>query len=105
MGSPAVDKAYECLRCARAADNDEQRVAWDRLAQLWLNLANERALMTPYEHELEAQCLRELEALAVERPDPLGRAQAPVGECTDSTVIERAIQTQLTVPVFASQRP
>lgn len=67
MGSPVVDKAYECLRFARAAATDEQRVAWDNLAQLWINLANERCLMTPCEQEIETQRLRELEALAVER--------------------------------------
>ena len=79
MASSAVDKAYECLRHARAAANAEQRVAWDRLAQLWLNLANERSLMTPCEHETEAQRLRELEALAVERHGGSRRAAAGLG--------------------------
>ena len=75
MGSPAVDKAIECLRSARAAVNAEQRAAWDSLAQLWLNLANERSVMTRDEHQIEAQRLRELEELAVERHDPAPGAQ------------------------------
>ena len=94
MDSPAVEKAYACLRFARTAASDEQRAAWDNLARLWLNLANERSLMTPCEQAIEAQRLRELEALAVERHDSLRSVQPAASERIDSIAIERIVQAR-----------
>lgn len=62
---PALDKAVECLTAARIAVDAEERLSWEHLARLWINLANEASILTSNEMRLETLRLGEIEAHAV----------------------------------------
>ena len=57
----AFDKVAECMRAANDATDTETKLAWQSLARLWINLANELALMSEAERTLEELRLLDLE--------------------------------------------
>jgi hypothetical protein len=61
---PALDKAIECLTAARLAADAEERLSWEHLARLWINLANEASVMTLTELRAETSRLGEIQEYA-----------------------------------------